>query len=391
MARPLWAGLNHVELLMSGDDRMNRLTPSNATSPNPHYGSVGGNIREACTQDNRVSSDGDILTSPSVVRILFPSNIDKQGMDVQGTNGSDTLSDARTNLSSANVNKQGTNECIDNHAVDYDDHTISLKQTRVDKEVEKATANKKERRASVTREAAKISTNTGAPQNSISADNSGGCEWSNDELNALRNAQKEINPTSISYWQEVAIKVKTKSSLDCQNKWQATPKVRKTVKKKKATKDAVFDASISDSDEEEDDLFNSSPYRKAYLEDKDNMITINSRSLWNSSGLSPCIKQKTNLNSLLEEQSALKPRRKGYNTYVENLRKDINRVEKKKKAQRSSPLANERAHIHADLLIGESHMLGNLRSDGTVKLFLREECSDLDESDDLWAEEEEED
>ena len=236
--------------------------------------------------------------------------------------------------------------------------------------------------------------------NSTEVDNSE--EWSSSEIAMLRNAQKNINPTSVLYWQEVAVQVGTKSSSECQSKWQsmvATPKVRRTTKKKEVNnqrnhKSGVLDASISyedEDDEEEDDLFNSSPYREADLDDENDMTARHFSSFGSSTtGLSPCIKPKTN--SILaqeEEKSALKFRRKGYNTYIENLRKDINRVEKKKKAQKSTITIqnnnfNVHGNIHADLSAGENQMSGKLLPNGIVKFNMKDESCDLDE-DDIWG------
>jgi hypothetical protein len=150
-------------------------------------------------------------------------------------------------------------------------------------------------------------------------------EWSYDDLRILRHCQKEINPTSTLYWQEVATRVGTKTSSECQIKWQSlvpTPKVRKARKSARNphhhSKCGVVDTSLSDDDENEDDLFNSSPYREANLEDeKETNARITSTSFGASRGLTPCIKESTKSN----EPSALKFRRKGYNTYIGKTRK----------------------------------------------------------------------
>lgn len=146
-------------------------------------------------------------------------------------------------------------------------------------------------------------------------------EWSYDDLRILRHCQKEINPTSTLYWQEVATRVGTKTSSECQEKWQSlvlTPKVRKAPKSARNphhhSEGGVVDASTLDHDEDEDDLFNSSPYRDEYgKETNGRMFT----SFGTSHGLTPCIKQST----ISNEPSALKFRRKGYNTYIGKTRK----------------------------------------------------------------------
>jgi hypothetical protein len=149
-------------------------------------------------------------------------------------------------------------------------------------------------------------------------------EWSYKDIQILHHCQKEINPTSTLYWQEVSNRVGTKTSSECQIKWQSlvpTPKVRKASKSKRANQSStnpphhsnggVADASITD-DDDVDDLFNSSPYREAKLEDgkESNAGTFTGFEI--SFAPTPFIKQSTKPN----ESSDLKFRRKGYNTYI---------------------------------------------------------------------------
>lgn len=246
------------------------------------------------------------------------------------------------------------------------------------------------------KQTAKCSTSKKTVAPLAGAENRGDGEWTDTEVSMLRNAQKNIHPTSTLYWQEVAVQVGTKSSSECQIKWQsmvATPKLVRKATKKNDTKSGKgeLDVSISydDGDEEdEDDLFSSTPYRKA--KEEEDIIVSKFGSFENAAGLS-CKKQSTNaiLAKQEEEQpSALKFRRKGYNTYIENLRKDINRVEKNKKKnskQRSHHNANKQivhSNIHANLGIGE--MSGKLLSNGTIKISMQDD--DELEEDDIWGE-----
>jgi len=241
---------------------------------------------------------------------------------------------------------------------------------------------------------------TKAPENAFVAQNAEDSQWSSVELKTLRNAQKEINPTSALYWQEVATRVGRKSSSECQKKWQSmvsTPIVRRRTKKKDATLSsknthhhlAMLHATLSTIDEE-DDIFDSSPYREADLGDNNGNCATKFSKFGNSSGLSPCVNQNTSPNSQREEVSAMKLRRKGYITYIENLRKDISRIEKKRHHQKTDNLSSICTHIYADSRNGESQLSGKLLPDGTVKINERRESFELEE-DDIWGDEEEED
>lgn len=239
-----------------------------------------------------------------------------------------------------------------------------------------------------------------APLNPTTGDG----EWTNDEISMLRDAQKNVNPTSTLYWQEVAVQVGTKSSSECQSKWQAmvaTPKIVRRATKKKDTH--TLNTSVSyddendndDNDDEEDDLFNSSPYRQAEVEEDDIFASkAFSTSFGSTTGLSPCIKEGTTSIHQGEKPSALKFRRKGYNTYIDNLRKDINRVEKKKKKNKSHK-ANKTSialndTVHNDIRVGENNMSGNLLPDGTVKINIQEEEEQDVIDDDIWGNDQEE-
>jgi len=250
----------------------------------------------------------------------------------------------------------------------------------------------------------KFKTENSIPAKAPLNPNTGDGEWTNDEISMLRNAQKNVNPTSTLYWQEVAVQVGTKSSSECQSKWQAmvaTPKVVRRATKKKDTH--TLNTSVSyddeddndDNDDEEDDLFNSSPYRQAELEEDDIFASkAFSNSFGSTTGLSPCIKADTTSIHQEEKPSALKFRRKGYNTYIDNLRKDINRVEKKKKnkphkANKTSSALNDT--VQNDIRVGENNMSGNLLRDGTVKINIQEEEEEQDViDDDIWGNDQEE-
>ncbi|KAL3809967.1 hypothetical protein ACHAXA_007743 [Cyclostephanos tholiformis] len=214
-------------------------------------------------------------------------------------------------------------------------------------------------------------------------------EWSYEDLQILHHCQKEINPTSTLYWQEVSNRVGTKTSSECQIKWQSlvpTPKVRKASKMKNANQSAriphhdskggAVDDSITD-DDDDDDYFDSSPYRETNLKDGKETNAAMFTGVGTSIGFTPCIKQSAKSN----QSSELKFRRKGYNTYIDNLRKDIIRAEKKKIALKTSQALDDRAQISVGIDVEGGRMSGNLLPDGTVKINIPDESSD---SDDIW-------
>ena len=139
--------------------------------------------------------------------------------------------------------------------------------------------------------------------------------WSADEMRRLRKAQKEVDPTSVLYWHEVAkIVGNSKSPTECQRKWQctiATPKPRR-----RETPDQTVTNSEKDDAtdvDDEDDLFNSTPLRIACEETRFANFNM---------GGGDCQFSPLKQDALSDEQ---KPLRKGYNRYISNLRRDIKR------------------------------------------------------------------
>ncbi|KAL7482564.1 hypothetical protein ACHAW6_008243 [Cyclotella cf. meneghiniana] len=219
-------------------------------------------------------------------------------------------------------------------------------------------------------------------------------QWSSEEVSMLRNAQNNIDPTISSYWEEVSSLLGGKSASECREKWfslVATPKGRPHNGNKKdqlrcssSNSKPVNDESIF---EEEDDLFQSTPWRGAFLDVQDDSIAAKlsqSTTFRTSLGLSPCLQSTTVKNSFLSQQveSALNERRKGYKTYIDNLRKDLNSLQKNSKKGTTQKAANGQRSVYL-----ECGAWGKLSTDGTVHISMKEESED--EVDDYFDEEEE--
>jgi len=222
--------------------------------------------------------------------------------------------------------------------------------------------------------------------------------WSNDEVSALRGAIKEMNPTSSTYWDDVSSAVGTKSPYDCRQKWfslVATPKVKRaTSKKENKTQLNAIDCKHTGKEsiavQYDDDLFDATPFRQESVENRDD--DNSKRSIFDqakfSFGLSPCVLQqriaKSEQNDVVSD---VKSRRKGYNTYIEHLRKDLN-----KKSQKTKPnepiLMNKKLATDSRIFVEKSEqnkVSGQLLPDGTVQIIMQEESFEEEEIDDMWA------
>jgi hypothetical protein len=228
--------------------------------------------------------------------------------------------------------------------------------------------------------------------------------WSNDEVAALRGAIKEMNPTSATYWEDVSSAVGTKSPYDCRQKWfslVATPRVKRATSKKenkpqlnaidcKLTGEESSAIQNDDDDNDDDDLFDATPFRRESVENQDEIAS--KRSIFDQSkfsfGMSPCVLQQRITKSEQNEVSDVKTRRKGYNTYIENLRKDLNRKGQKKKPDKPIPM-NKNLVSDSRIFVDKSEqnrVSGQLLPDGTVQINnIQEESFEEEEIDDMWA------
>lgn len=214
-------------------------------------------------------------------------------------------------------------------------------------------------------------------------------QWSSNDVSILRNAQSNIDPTSASYWEEIAALVHGKSASECREKWfslVATPRGRPPKEIKNHTASiSNTDASIDDSCDEEDDLFHSTPMREALLEAQHDTFAKNlhqSSFFGSSFGLSPCIPTSDIMNQA-PGTACLNDRRMGYKTYVDKLRKDLNPVQNK--AKKSTQRKPQKDCTIAHLSSGN---WGKIMADGSVKLTIQEESEE--EMDDFFDEEDEE-
>jgi hypothetical protein len=228
--------------------------------------------------------------------------------------------------------------------------------------------------------------------------------WSDDDVAALRGAIKDMNPTSATYWDDVSSAVGTKSSYDCRQKWfslVATPKIKRATSKKESKPIVNFDdynqadeettvgRNICDEDDD-DDLFDATPFRGEVLETHDEVTSKQStvdKSKF-SFGLSPCVLQQRIAKTEKSDVSNVKNRRKGYNTYIENLRKDLNRKGLKPQPHKHKPTPIMKTAVDARIFVDESEehkVSGQLLLDGTVQINEQEESFEGDEVDDIWG------
>lgn len=199
--------------------------------------------------------------------------------------------------------------------------------------------------------------------------------WTTEEITVLRDAIKNMNPTSMTYWDDVSCVVGTKTSDCCRQKWfslVATPRVKRAVSKKesKPQLDSNKCKKVNEiyEENEDDDLFDATPFRGEASHNPDDINFDESKFTF---GLSPCVLHQRIEKSEKNEISNVKNRRKGYNKYIENLRKDLNN-------QKSQNIMAKKALPIEKKMKGTSDILESIRQNVENASYTD------DEMDDIW-------
>lgn len=139
--------------------------------------------------------------------------------------------------------------------------------------------------------------------------------WTNAENALLREAHREVDAKSRSFWQDIAERVKSRSARECREKWYklvTTPAAQRR-KKERASNEAGLSAA--------DDIFDATPMRfQNHILDFSTLDT---------SDIGSSIKVQQDCICLEEEASSvLLPSAYGYKTYLKNVKRDVKKAEK---------------------------------------------------------------
>eukprot|EP00985_Skeletonema_marinoi_P012091 scaffold5771_cov184-Skeletonema_marinoi.AAC.2 len=212
--------------------------------------------------------------------------------------------------------------------------------------------------------------------------------WTQQEITSLRKAYQQSNPTSPTLWQDIstAMNSNKRSASECQRKWfslVATPKKRVGRRKNGRVVNDVKKNKYGeeeDGSEEEDDLFDSTPLKCAVQEIENDLLLFqhhrrttaasakqeelleqdNNDTTFHSPNKimtkmmikSPLSKRprmfspknKNSNNGGMKNDGILSPlinRRKGYNTYVNNLRREIGRAQKARRGDDDEKMSGD--------------------------------------------------
>lgn len=185
--------------------------------------------------------------------------------------------------------------------------------------------------------------------------------WDAYEMILLREAQREVDPTSRTFWEEVSDLVGSRSAVECREKWFAmvkTPVVR-AIKSKKAE--------INDKSPQtphDDDIFNATPMKVLFSEDtlepEDNFENIPSLS---NLGLGSAIKVDRSESHYIDV-----PAQRGFKTYITNMRRNVLKPSKGKKARDPATLMKTGKSLREREDDGDVEMNARLSPGGTLRV-----------------------
>lgn len=145
-------------------------------------------------------------------------------------------------------------------------------------------------------------------------------DWTGLQISQLHHAYNQCDPTSPAFWQDVSLFVQSKSASECQAKWFSLaktpgPKGRTTSQRTNHEEDDIFDATPV--------RFKNFPLPSKLLQERMRQNTTH--------GVQS--KPSTNSQEIQDEttKSPVHNCRKGFKTYLQDMRRDVNRAEKAKK------------------------------------------------------------
>lgn len=284
-------------------------------------------------------------------------------------------------------------KCPDRHGVyaDAKGMTEILCPAKVPPEDSKHRSQKRQRRSGVEETEIKDGSSDGAEQiETKDGSNDKECQdlqgsepdrtfWSDIEVRLLRGAHKEVNPKSVSFWEDIAEMVEGRSSVECREKWFSLVKTP-VIPTRKPTKriNQSFIPELSD-----DDIFNATPMRGLILTQDDGNSTNTPTDFGNfpNFNFGSAIKVSHTTDEISNGTGGQNLR--GYKTYIESMRRGVNNSSKQRlpKAMMGKAMKNlsERAGQ------GDVEIKCRLSPGGTLQVKTNSETDasmDLDDDDD---------
>jgi len=194
-------------------------------------------------------------------------------------------------------------------------------------------------------------------------------QWKEDEVLLLKEAQKEVDPKSYSYWQDVADLVGTRSAEESQEKWFSLAKTPNVRKRKKKSEENLNEIPNSPQD---DDIFDATPMKALFSKS-----SIDEDPLLGSIGFL----SQLNLGSAVKvervpvgHESKTLATTRGYKSYIRDMRREVLAKDKKKKPRLPKEKNSKAKNVREQAGEGDVELRGRLSPGGTIHM-----TSNLDE------------
>jgi hypothetical protein len=239
------------------------------------------------------------------------------------------------------------------------------------KSAKRPRASEKEGSAS-TESVAKAKTSENRRNSEVGRDHSK--QWTEREVVLLREAHKEIDPKSVSFWEEASEMVGAKSSEECREKWFSSVKTpimpTRKIKKQQAPK---FPAVYAD-----DDIFNATPMKALFQTDSLDESVLLFEGIGGLSNLDIGSAIKVGNASVSSSGHAPIHPQRGYKTYIKAMKRGV-RIKKGDRPPRARKAAKARKNLSERDGEGDFEVKGRLSPGGTLRVNTQ---SDRDTEDD---------
>ena len=213
--------------------------------------------------------------------------------------------------------------------------------------------------------------------------NTGSTKWTKALLDSLQKSHSTADPISLRFWQDVAVMVDGKSAQECRDKWFSLT-VSPTVHRRKKI---LQEESSYDGDDDEDDIFNSTPGKLVRAGKVNTSLTQGQKGSYRAKSFkrlsdlfsSPLLNRRKKVQSPSQNKSPsfFRP---NYKTYVKEVRNGLDDKFKVSKSKITSITSNHK-QLTASIEEGDLHLGGALSPGGT--LYIKE--PDADELENMYV------
>ena len=217
---------------------------------------------------------------------------------------------------------------------------------------------------------------------------SSGDDWTAEQLDQLSAAMGSVEPTSASFWHDVASLVDERTESECRFKWFS---IAKTPMPKLTKRSCAKKGAIREQSDDEDDIFNSSPMRGFFVPDGNDESNQHDAAVFMNHDVGSAIKMgakssavasNSNFSTMKRMEPNFRPKA-GYKMYLQNLKRDVARAQKEVPSRKGQSKLSGKGPRTLSETVYDSDVDVNVRltPGGTLKVKSQYE----EDEDDFWG------